>query len=432
MGICCIPDLFTVRRFLPLFITQFLGAFNDNLFKNALVILITYEASTQPGMNAQVLITLAAGLFMLPYFLFSASAGQVADKYDRSRIARYTKISEIILMILAAVGFITHSPLFLIGVLFCMGAQSTFFGPIKYALLPQHLKENELLAGNSYIQAGTFLAILTGTITGGLLILQPQGREIVSAMAIGCAVIGYISSRYIPPAKPASPELRFNWNAVQESWRMINNDMANTRVWRCIMAISWFWLVGATFLSQFPTFGKQILHTDETVVTLFLVAFSVGIGVGALLCNRLLKGEVKSTYVPFGILGISIFTIDLYFASQSAVLPVDGQVGIAGFLQHPENWRIMFDLFATAISGGLYVVPLQAIIQHDSKPESRARTIASNNIMNAFFMVMAAILTIAMLKASFSVSEVFLAMAIANAPVALYVLRITRKANRQP
>jgi acyl-[acyl-carrier-protein]-phospholipid O-acyltransferase/long-chain-fatty-acid--[acyl-carrier-protein] ligase len=422
----CIPDILKSRRFLPLFVTQFLGAFNDNVFKNALVMLITYKAASEAGGNAQLLVTLAAGLFILPYLLFSATAGQLADKYDRAAIARIVKIAEIALMAVAAAGFYTHSVYLLLGVLFCMGVHSTFFGPIKYALLPQHLHENELLAGNAYVEAGTFLAILIGTISGGLLIMHPEGAHLITVAIMVIAALGYISSRYIPRADAPSPDLRINWNLVQETWRIIQHDRKNPRVWRCIMGISWFWLVGATFLSQFPTYAKDVLHADETVVTMFLVAFSLGIGAGSLLCNVLLKGKVSSAYAPWAAFGITLFTIDLFFASSAVVMAGEGIMNVSLFLAHAANWRILLDLCGVAICGGVFVVPLYAIIQHDSEPQSRARTIASNNIINALFMVAAAIGTVAMLDASFTVPEVFLTMAVLNVPVALYTMRIRR------
>jgi acyl-[acyl-carrier-protein]-phospholipid O-acyltransferase/long-chain-fatty-acid--[acyl-carrier-protein] ligase len=423
----CIPDILKSRRFLPLFVTQFLGAFNDNVFKNALVMLITYKAASEAGGNAQVLVTLAAGLFILPYLLFSATAGQLADKYDRAAIARIVKLVEIVLMAVAAAGFYTNSVYLLLGVLFCMGVHSTFFGPIKYALLPQHLHENELLAGNAYVEAGTFLAILIGTISGGLLIMHPEGAHLITFAIMVIAVLGYVSSRYIPRADAPSPQLRINWNFIQETWRIIQHDRKNPRVWRCIMGISWFWLVGATFLSQFPTYAKDVLHADETVVTMFLVAFSLGIGAGSLLCNALLKGKVSSAYAPWAALGITLFTVDLFFASSAVVKASEGIMNVGMFLAHAANWRILFDLCGVAICGGVFVVPLYAIIQHDSEPQSRARTIASNNVINALFMVAAAIGTVAMLDASFTVPEVFLAMAILNVPVVFYTMRIRRR-----
>lgn len=422
-----VPELLKSQRFLPLFVTQFLGAFNDNLFKNALVMMITYQLAQEQGYNAQVLVTIAAALFILPYLLFSATSGQLADKYDRGSVARCTKLLEIGLMVLAAIGFFTGHVEFLLAVLFGMGVHSTLFGPVKYALLPQHLKEGELLAGNAYIEAATFLAILAGTILGGLLIMQPDGRLYISAAIMTVAVLGYLSSRHIPAAPAPSPSLRLNYNMVQETWRIIQHDRRNPRIFRCILGISWFWLTGATFLSQFPTFAKDTLNGDETVVTLFLVAFSLGIGTGSLLCNRLLKGEVKSTHVPYGVIGVTIFTVDLFFASLGAQHLADSQMDVWAFLAYPANWRILFDLCATAICGGIYVVPLYAILQHDSDPASRARTIASNNVVNALFMVAAAIATVVMLEKSFSVPEVFLTMALLNAPVAWYTMKLKKQ-----
>jgi len=260
-----------------------------------------------------------------------------------------------------------------------------------------------------------------------LLILSEAGSHMLAFTMVGVAALGYVASRYIPHAEPASPQLRMNWNIAQETWRIIANDRRNVRVFRCILGISWFWLVGATFLSQFPTYAKEVLHADETVVTLFLVVFSLGIGAGSFLCNALLKGQVKSTYVPIAALGITAFTIDLFFASSAAVPSLAGaHVGISEFLAQPSSWRILFDLCGIAISGGVYVVPLYAILQHDSDPASRSRTIASNNIVNAVFMVAAAFGTMAMLQASFSVPAVFLTMGLLNGLVALYTTRLQR------
>jgi acyl-[acyl-carrier-protein]-phospholipid O-acyltransferase/long-chain-fatty-acid--[acyl-carrier-protein] ligase len=424
-----LPPLLATRRFLPLFLTQFLGAFNDNVFKNALVILITYKLAAQTGENAQVLVTLAAGLFILPYLLFSATAGQMADKFDRAKMARCTKVAEIMLMSIAAVGFYIGNIYFLLFVLFCTGVQATFFGPIKYALLPQHLKENELISGNAYIEAGTFLAILTGTILGGLLIMQDSGSHLISAAIITLALLGYASSRTIPPAGAPAPDLKLNWNIAQETWRMIQNDRKNRRVFSCILGISWFWLVGAVFLSQFPTYAKDIIHSDETVVTLFLTVFSLGIGIGSFLCNIILKGEVKATYVPYAALGLSAFTIDLFFASAATA---HGEIGalmdVWSFLDFAANWRIVFDLLAAAVCAGIYIVPLYAILQHDSDPQYRARTIASNNVINALFMVASAIGTVLMLDASVSIPQVFLTVALLNAVVAVAIFRVMKRA----
>ncbi len=418
-------SLLKTRRFLPLFLTQFLGAFNDNVLKNALVMLIAFKAAGESGGNAQILVTMAGALFIAPYFFFSATAGQLADKYDRAKMARITKIAEIIFMGLAAVGFYIGSTYFLLFILFCMGVQATFFGPIKYALLPQHLQDDELIAGNGYIEAGTFLAILAGTILGGLLIMQDSGAHLISAAMMSCALLGYIASRFIPTAPAPMPQLKIGWNIARETWRIIDHDRKNPRVFRSILGISWFWLVGATFLSQFPAYAKDVIHADETVVTLFLTMFSVGIGVGSALCNRLLRGEVKSTYVASAAFGMTIVTIDLFFASRGIVPAADGTLmGAWTFLAQPWSWRIMFDLFAFAACAGVYVVPLYAIMQHDSEPESRARTIATNNVVNAVFMVVAAVVTVWMLKEEFTVPEVFLTVGVLNGLVALYIRRL--------
>ncbi len=404
-------SLLRTRRFLPLFLTQFLGAFNDNLLKNALVMLVTYRIAAQTGENAQLLVTLAAGLFILPFFLFSATAGQLADKFDRARLTRIIKIAEIVIMLFAAAGFALENTWFLLFVLFCMGTHSTFFGPIKYALLPQHLQGEELLPGNAYIEAGTFLAILLGTLLGGVLILQSGGVWLISSALLSVALLGYLASRHIPPAPPPEPALVINRNPWRETWRIVGFARADKRVFRCILGISWFWLVGATFLSQFPPYVKDVLHAEAAVVTLFLTVFSVGIGVGSFLCNKLLRGHISSAYVSLAALGMAAFGVDLYFASLH---------GGASGLPH-----IVLDLFAIAVSAGLYIVPLYAIMQHESEAAHRARIIAANNVINALFMVAAALFTLLMLSFSFTIPQVFLSISAANALAALYIRKLT-------
>ncbi len=417
-------SFFYSRRFLPLFITQFLGAFNDNLLKNSLVMLITYKLASGQDGNAQLLVTLAAGLFILPFFIFSATAGQIADKFDRARITRMVKFVEIIIMFAATLGFYLENAWFLIFVLFMMGTHSTFFGPIKFALLPQHLQDNELLLGNAYIEAGTFLAILFGTILGGVLILHPQGITLVSAALLIIAIAGYISSRYIPVSEAPEPSLIIKKNIWKETWHIVGFARANKRVFLCIIGISWFWLVGATYLSQFPTYAKDVLHAQPSIVTLFLTVFSIGIGIGSFLCNKLLGGQIKSNYVPAAMFGMTLFGIDLYFASIGNSLASEPLIGLTEFIASPTNIRILFDLLSVSICSGLYIVPLYAIMQHDSEPRYRARIIAANNIVNALFMVAAAIITLLMLSAHFTIPQVFLLMAIANGLVAIYIYRL--------
>ncbi len=405
-------QLLRTQRFLPLFITQFMGAFNDNLFKNALVMLITYRMASDTQ-NAQTLVTLAAGLFILPFFIFSATAGQLADKFDRARLTRIIKLVEIGIMLAAAVGFYMQEVYFLLFALFCMGTHSTFFGPIKYALLPQHLQESELIEGNGFIESGTFLAILFGTILGGLLILHESGQALISAGIISVAVLGYIASRYIPPAPAPDPTLTISPHIWKETWRIIGYSRQDRRVFLSILGISWFWLIGATFLAQFPTYASAVLHGDETVVTLFLTLFSVGIGVGSMLCGKLLKGEISSKYVPLAAAGISLFMIDLYLASGAMQVIGEDLIGARDFLMQ-GGWRIALDLFLVALCGGIYIVPLYALMQHRSAVEHRARIIAANNVMNALFMVASAVATLVMLQAGIGVVEIFLSIAVLN------------------
>lgn len=417
-------NLLKSRRFLPLFITQFLGAMNDNLMKQALIVMITFGLLQSSDISPQILVTMAAGIFILPFFLFSATAGQMADKFEKSTAIRRIKIAEILIMGIAVAGFYLSNTYFLIVVLFMMGTQSAFFGPLKYGILPSHLAENELIGGNALIEGGTFLAILIGTIAGGLLIVANQGITIVSATLLAVALLGWLASRSIPVAAAADPELKINANIFQETWRMVARARETRSVFLSIMGISWFWLVGATFLSQFPNFSKILLGGDASVVTLFMVTFSLGIGIGSYWCARLLKGEVSAKYVPLSALALTVFTLDLYFASRGLRAPTSGLITAADFMESPANWRILFDLTAIAVCGGLYTVPLYAILQNDSDPATRSRTIAANNILNALFMVVGAIIATLMLAADWTIPQVFLALAIANGFVALYITRL--------
>ena len=416
--------LLRTKRFLPLFITQFLGAMNDNLMKQALIVMITFGLLRSSDVSPQILVTMAAGIFILPFFLFSATAGQMADKYEKSAAIQNIKIAEIFIMVTAVAGFYFSNTYFLIAVLFMMGTQSAFFGPLKYGILPNHLKEEELIGGNALIEGGTFLAILIGTIAGGLLIVADKGVTIVSAALLIVALLGWLASRAIPKADAADPGLKINANIIQETWRMVKRARQTRSVFLSILGISWFWLTGATFLSQFPNFAKILMGGDAGVVTLFMITFSLGIGVGSYWCTKLLKGEISAKYVPLSALALSIFTLDLYFASRGLQAPASGLIGAMQFMESPANWRILFDLTAISICGGLYTVPLYAILQNDSDPATRSRTIAANNIMNALFMVVGAIIATLMLAADWTIPQVFLSLAIANGFVALYITRL--------
>ncbi len=423
-------NLMKSNRFLPLFITQFFGAFNDNAFKNAFLIWFTYDIAAKQGSNPAMMVTIAAGLFILPFFLFSATAGQVADKYEQSWLTQKIKLVEIILMILCAVCFFVESVNGLLVILFMMGIQSTFFGPIKYSLLPEHLHDDELIKGNGLIEGGTFLSILLGTIFGGLIIRTEYGVEILAVCVILFAVIGWLASRHIPKTPIGDPNLDIGWNIARETWKIIGFARQERTVWLSIIGISWFWLIGATFLTQFPTYTKEVIGGNEHIVTLLLTIFSVGIGVGSVWCNSLLKGEINGKLVPLGCMGMSVFIIDFYFASHgyegvifmqkpcadmASCLPV--LEGVGDFFSTLEGWRIAFDLLGLSICAGIYIVPLYAIMQHRSEQKFLARIIASNNVMNALFMVVATVIALALFAIGFTVIEILLAVGIFNIPV---------------
>ena len=410
------------RRFLPFFVTQFLGALNDNVFKNALVILLTYRAGTMTSADPQLLVNLSAGLFILPFFLFSATAGQLADKFEKSRLIRFVKLFEIGIMLIAALGFARDSLPLLLAALFLMGTHSTLFGPVKYAILPQHLRREELVGGNALVEAGTFIAILLGTLAGGLL-AGSGGTSLVSAAVIGIAVLGYLASRAVPAAAAPDPDLRIDWNPVAETWRNLEFTRRNRTVFLSILGISWFWLYGAVFLAQFPVYAKDVLGGAEAVVTLLLAVFSIGIGAGSLLCERLSGHKVEIGLVPFGSIGLTLFAVDLAFASP-AVAPHGPPLGVAAFVAQLHAWRLLFDLLMIGVFGGFFIVPLYALVQSRSEPAHRSRIIAGNNILNALFMVIAALASIALLRAGLTIPQLFLVVGLCNAAVALYIFRL--------
>ena len=413
--------LLRTRRFLPLFISQFVGAANDNVFKSALVILITYRLAGASSIESPILVAITEALLLLPFFLFSASAGQLADKFEKSRMIRLIKLADIVVMMFGAAAFFAASPYFLLGTLFLAATGSAFFGPLKYGILPDLLRDEELIAANGLIEAATNVAILLGLVTGGLLILRDFGAFLVSAVVVVLALVGWISSLFIPLTVPAAPELQINPNFIAETWRIVRYTARQRSVYLSILGICWFWAAGAIFVSQFPGFAKDTLHADEEVVTLFLTAFTIGAALGALWCNRLLNGEVSPKYVPFGALGVALFTFDLFLASQSNFPASPTLLDALEFLSLPAPWRITADLILLSVCAGLYVVPLYAIIQSRSEPAHRARVVACNNIMNALAVVLAVTITIVMVKLGFDVPHVFLAVAIMGAGVAFYI-----------
>lgn len=412
--------LLKTRRFLPFFVTQFFGAFNDNLFKNALIVLLTYQATSWTTLKPEVLASLAAGIFILPFFVFSASAGQIADKYDKAMLARLVKMLEIAIMLVAAAGFALHSLAALMGALFLFGVHSTLFGPVKYAILPQHLKEEELVGGNALVEAGTFVAILLGTLAGGLLAAQDHGMVWITAGGLTVAVAGLLASRKIPAAPAPDTNLRINFNLFSETWRNIANAREDRTVFLSIIGISWFWLYGALFLAQFPAYTKNVLGGSETAVTLLLMTFTVGIGAGSILCERLSGKTLELGLVPLGSIGLTVFGLDLAWASPDSVHGIE-LVGALALLNHAGTWRILLDLCGLGVFGGLFIVPLYALIQLRSDVAHRARIIAANNIMNALYMVAGALGAAALLGAGLSIPALFAVAAVCNAAVALYV-----------
>ncbi len=413
-------DLLRERRFAPFFWTQFLGAGNDNVFKNALVIYVAYKATTLTTLDANTLVNLAAAIFILPFVLLSATAGQLADKYEKSRLIRLIKLFEIVIMLFGLAGFwLTNLPL-LFTALALMGVHSTLFGPVKYAILPQHLKADELIGGNGLVEMGTFVAILLGTIAGGLLVaIEPNGPVIAGLGAVAVAVAGWLTSRRIPLTPAVAPTLAINWNPFTETWRSLSFAQDNRVVWLSMMGISWFWFYGATFLTQFPNFTKDVLGGDEHVATFLLAIFSVGIGVGSLLCERMSGRRVELGLVPFGSIGMTIFAIDLWLASSG--LHASGLTGVGAFLAQPAHWRVVADLVLIGLFGGFYIVPLYALIQERSAPSHRSRIIAANNILNAVFLVTAAGIALGLLKAGLTIPQLFLVVGLMNAAVALFI-----------
>ncbi len=410
------------RRFAPFFWTQFLGAANDNLFKFAFTVLVTYQlqvAWLPPALAGLVI----GALFILPFLLFSATSGQLADKLDKARLIRFVKTLEIAIMALAAAGFVLTNVPLLLACVFLMGLHSTLFGPVKFAYLPQHLNERELTGGNGMVEMGTFVAILLGNLAGGLLIALPRiGGGFVAAACIGLAVLGRITAQRVPVSPATDPQLRINWNPVTETWRNLLLAHDNLVVFRSLLGISWMWFFGAVFLSQFPSLAKEVLHGDEHVASLLLVVFSIGIGTGSLLCELLSKRHVEIGLVPMGAIGMSVFAIDLYFASRA--LPAAPLMGVAAFVAQPAHWRVMADLALLALFAGLYSVPMYALIQLRSLATHRARIIAANNILNALFMIVSSVLAGALLGAGFSVPQVFLFTGLANAVVAFYIFML--------
>jgi len=412
--------LLAERRFGPFFGVQFLGAMNDNVFKQALVILLAYQTASFTTLASDTLQNLAQALFVLPFFLFSATAGQIADKYEKSGLITVTVAIELACMALGAVGLLTQNLALLLAALFLGGMQSTLFGPVKYAILPQQLKDTEIVGGNGLVEMGTSIAILAGMVYGGWMVTQAGwGVAGVAASAMAFSAAGIALSRLIPKAPAADPGLRINWNPITETWRNLRFARRNRTVFLSILGISWFWFYGSMLVTQFPNLSKNILQADEHVVTLLLVVFSIGIGVGSLLCERLSGHKVEIGLVPFGSIGLTVFGIDLWLAGAGHL--AHGPVALGEFVRDPGHWRLLADLLLIGLFGGFYIVPLYALVQTRSEPSHRSRVIAGNNILNAVFMVGAAALAIGLFQAGLTIPQLILVTALLNAAVAIYI-----------
>ena len=412
---------------MPLFTTMFLGAFNDHVFRTALVTYVTFRATGLSDHAKTLMVSLAVGLFVLPYFLFSAMAGQLTDKYEKHILIRWIKISEIFIMIGVAIGFLTGYVLPLVGLLFLMGTHSTFFGPAKYSILPDHLKQKELLGGNGLMEAGTFLAILLGTLVGGLLMGDAEhGITITSVLLIIVAVVGYLISRLIPSAPRAAPKLKINYNFITGTLALIRQARKDKRLFQVILLISWFWLIGASFLSQIPNLADKIFGLTESGLTLLMIIFSFGVGIGSLCTNILLQNKITLRLVPWSAAALTLFVAHFSMVGLQHV-PGSGPLLLREFITSWQGFRICLDLFLVSVAGGIYIVPLYTLLQSDADPQRRSQIIATNNIMNALFMVISSAAAVMLLSVGVSILQFFLLLAVVNSIVAIYLLRIRHK-----
>ena len=411
--------LFSKRRFLPFFITQFLGALNDNLFKNALLVIVVSTAAANADSKTNFTTNLAAGLFILPFFLFSTLAGHLADKYDKAFIIRRIKFAEVILMLAGCFALWRGDITLMLGILFLLGVQSAFFGPIKYAIIPQHLGAGELVAGNAQVGMGTFVSILLGTLIGGWLVTGPQGPIMVGMLIISMALCGWYSSCKIPDAPPeqTAQTAPGPFNPFRETVQNFRLAKHNPIVLTCIMAASWFWFYGSCFLTQVPNFAVSVLQGHPTLISILLGAFIIGVAMGSLLCHRLSKGKIEPGLVPLATLGLSLVSLDLYFSSTSYAFSNQLAQPLAPlvFLMMPEGLRVLAGLLFIGLFGGLFIVPLYSMIQQGTKAESRARVLSVNNICNALFMVTSSLIGILFLSVlGWSIPQFFIAIALLN------------------
>jgi len=409
------------RRFGPFFATQFLGAANDNVFKYAFTLLVTYKGAQFSALDPALAVNLIAGVFILPFLLFSATSGQVADKFDKARVMQLIKLLEVGIMLGGAWGLYAHSFSVLLACTFLMGLHSTLFGPVKYAFLPERLQPHEIVGGNGLVEMGTFVAILLGTMAAGSLInAAEQGHLYAAATCVALALAGLSVSLAIPSAPASDPTLVIDWNPFRVTWDNVQVARRDRAVFLSLLGISWLWFFGAVFLTQFPQFAQKTLGGDPAVATLLLAVFSLGIGIGSVLCERMSRHQVEIGLVPFGSIGMTLFTVDLFFAVRG--LPAASGQTLTQFMAIHAHWRVLSDLFLLAAFAGFYSVPLYSLIQTRSEPTHRARIIASNNILNAVFLILAAAFSAALLSGlGWTIPQLFLATALLNAVVAIYI-----------
>ena len=421
-------SLLKERRFLPFFLTQSLNAFNDNVFKQALIALITFGALALNEEQRKIFTQVAAGLFILPFFLFSGISGQLSDKLDKAKIAVWVKTAEIVIMCIGAVGFFTQNLYLLLAMLFMMGLHSTVFGPLKYGILPQVLKPNELTGGNGLVEMATFLAILTGTIAGTTLVLRQSGEIqhlgaiLIAVVSISLAIIGWLTARAIPAVAAPDATLKVNWNPITSTWHNLQDLRGNRTVLLSCLGISWFWFFGTIYFTQLASYAKETLGGQEGAYNVLLAVFSVGSAIGAVLCEVLSKKRLEIGLVPFGAFGMTIFSVGLYFSCPEALGSKD--LNVQQFLAQPQVWKVMVWMLLMAIASGLFIVPLFALVQSRSSVEKRSRIIAANNILNAAFMVTASLLTVLLLKLRFNIPQILLITAILNLAVAIYIFTL--------
>jgi MFS family permease len=387
-----VSHLLRARRFVPLFATQFLGAFNDSLFKQAVVLFVTYQLLRDPRQEFQFS-AIAQGLFILPFFLFSALSGQLADDHDKAKLIRIIKLAEIGIMIVGGAGLMLANRFLMLAALLAMGVHSTFFGPIKYAILPQHLRRDEVLGGTGLVEAGTYIAILLGTIFAGVVAAKPQ---LAAAAVFGFAILGFLVGRQVPPAPPAAERLPITWHIVHASIELVSATMRIRRLFLAILAISFFWTIGAVLIIIFPPLVKNVLGANEQVASLFIAIFSIGIAIGSVAINRLLKSEVSARFAPASVIGMGVFVLLLHFVSLSWSKNGPELTTLGNFLFVPMAWPMILCLLGVAITGGMFVVPLYAFLTTTVPKAETARTVAANNIVNSGAMVVGALIAYAL------------------------------------